>query len=131
MALTRKQKAIKNKWLKALRSGNYSQTRGVLFRAEQETRSDGEQLPAGYCCLGVLQHVIEGGVSCTISHDGSKSPRYMPPFEWYEKYGLKELMLKKISLDGDPTCLDGVLSRMNDVGSSFCEIADTIEEELV
>lgn len=35
-------KRIKTKWVKALRSGKYAQTRGELRNAE------------GYCCLGVL-----------------------------------------------------------------------------
>lgn len=39
--------AIKKKWLKALRSGKYKQTRGALRR-----KSTG-----GMCCIGVLGHV--------------------------------------------------------------------------
>jgi hypothetical protein len=42
-------KIVKKKWVEALRSGEYAQTRGALFRAEP---AGGH--PAGYCCLGVL-----------------------------------------------------------------------------
>lgn len=41
---------VKKKWLKALRSGKYKQTKGTLC--------DGK----GYCCLGVLEQVTEGRI---------------------------------------------------------------------
>lgn len=48
---------IKEKWLAALRSGEYKQTRGALFRPR---RLDDVKpiFPAGYCCLGVLCDVM-------------------------------------------------------------------------
>lgn len=38
---------LKAKWIKALRSGEFKQTRGVLRRSSAGSR--------GYCCLGVLK----------------------------------------------------------------------------
>ncbi len=41
---------LKAKWIAALRSGEYEQTTGQLHSG------------IGYCCLGVLHHVITGSV---------------------------------------------------------------------
>jgi hypothetical protein len=41
--------AVIEKWVAALESGEYKQTRGALYRSADH---DGD--PAGYCCLGVL-----------------------------------------------------------------------------
>lgn len=127
MALTRKQKAIKNKWLKALRSGKYSQTQRILFRPE----ADGD-IPAGYCCLGVLQHVVDGGVSCYDLPDGGKESKSMPQIEWYEKYGIRTIMMRKEITVGESTAsLEGTLGTLNDRGATFKELADIIEEHMV
>ena len=45
-------KEIKEKWLEALRSGEYSQTRGHLRNTLPE--DEDQPYPIGYCCLGVL-----------------------------------------------------------------------------
>lgn len=45
---------IKERWLKALRSGKYKQARGVL----RKKRKDGSG-EFGYCCLGVLCDTIK------------------------------------------------------------------------
>lgn len=44
--------AIKKRWLKALRSGEYKQTTEVL------RSTDAAGVPIGYCCLGVLADVV-------------------------------------------------------------------------
>ena len=46
-------KAIKTRWVKALRSGKYKQTTGQL----RECDDDGK--PVGYCCLGVLCDITQ------------------------------------------------------------------------
>lgn len=43
----------KTKWLKALRSGEYAQGRGVLCAANDDREHD-------FCCLGVLINEVEG-----------------------------------------------------------------------
>lgn len=52
-------KGIATRWVKALRSGKYPQTHGLLQRKKTEPE-DCESIaaPAGYCCLGVLQHCV-------------------------------------------------------------------------
>ena len=45
--------AIKKKWLKALRSGEYVQTRGILCRIDHK----GDH---AFCCLGVLINETKG-----------------------------------------------------------------------
>jgi hypothetical protein len=44
-------KELKNKWLTALRSGEYKQAQGTLY----------DPLNDSYCCLGVLACVSNGG----------------------------------------------------------------------
>lgn len=46
-------KAFKTKWVKALRSGKYLQTKGNLFDADA---NDGQ---GGYCCLGVACEITK------------------------------------------------------------------------
>lgn len=41
--------AVKDRWLKALRSGEFPQSRNSLHRVEASA-----DIPAGFCCLGVL-----------------------------------------------------------------------------
>lgn len=43
-------KSLKNKWIKALTSGEYGQTRGTLSDCK-----------GNFCCLGVLEHVVMKG----------------------------------------------------------------------
>lgn len=43
----------KKKWLDALRSGEYKQTRGMLRRCEEDTGQ------IGFCCLGVLCDLVQ------------------------------------------------------------------------
>lgn len=119
-------KTLKEKWVKALRSGRYKQTTNVLCRL------DGNGHVAGYCCLGVL---------CEVA---SKIPNY----------GVKRVRTKKaaggrasftykkdscaVSLPGNFTSRIRLedqhlseLMRMNDKqGKSFNEIADHIEKNL-
>jgi hypothetical protein len=58
------------KWLKALRSGEYKQASGTLY----DTKT------AGFCCLGVLQHVSSGG-KCEVDSDGDFE--CVPSRGWY------------------------------------------------
>jgi hypothetical protein len=43
-------KKLKAEWIKALRSGEYKQTKEVLCNNE-----------GGFCCLGVLEHIVLDG----------------------------------------------------------------------
>lgn len=110
---------VKAKWLAALRSGEYKQTRDVL-------RDDD-----GFCCLGVLcdLHAQEtgmqwgeaGGVNLIYPYGDSRETLPAVVAEWADLY------------DGDPA-IPGrdfkTLGGLNDAGYSFTELADIIEKEL-
>lgn len=102
----------KKKWLKALRSGEYTQGVGYL-RTTDDT----------YCCLGVLCDLTDG----EWAEDNDEAYIFQ-----LEDYGELMLDLDPIYLDlfglDDETQAD--LVDMNDSGSTFEEIADYIEEYL-
>ena len=120
---------VKEKWLAALRSGEYTQTSTSLRRIVKVLY--GEQLPedqqyVGHCCLGVL---------CDISglsewHEPSVVGEYnylgtygMPPDDVVEWAGMDpRWALTQHAL--------GHLASMNDDGKTFEEIAQWIEENL-
>ena len=98
-------KKLKAKWVKALRSGDYKQCHGFLYEG------------GGYCCLGVLQHVITGK---------------QPPARW-ESNGVP---VEMHFLRQDERRLEIQLANMNDGkfqfqrSHSFAEIADWIEKNI-
>jgi hypothetical protein len=108
---------IKQKWVSALRSGEYQQTQRYLHKED------------GFCCLGVLcdLYIKENNVEWELL---DVSTHY--EFQSYEK----ELPLSVIDWagveDANPYII-GVgtsLASLNDTGSTFNEIADVIEEHL-
>jgi hypothetical protein len=116
-------KAVKKKWVEALRSGKYQQTSARLAS------------PTGYCCLGVLCEVaIESGLDINVEENHG-----------YKRYdNLSVTLPTSVSdwafLKSDPApgdakvrtkvgCEDW-LSTLNDRGVSFNEIADLIEASL-
>lgn len=121
----------KEKWVDALRSGEYKQGRGQL------RNDDGT-----YCCLGVLadltrrEEAVGGTWSAAhnvsgyayMGRDGRVTRGVLPP-EVRDAVGLKASNPEV----GDPDSVDrlyGTLSDHNDTGSTFPEIADLIEEYL-
>lgn len=104
-------KEYKEKWVAALRSGQYQQGRGVL-------RING---PTGqYCCLGVLCDVMEkegNGRWFTgdiFAFGGDAMSGYLPV-----------QLLRLVQLDEH---LETRLAVLNDKGQSFEDIAQYIEE---
>ncbi len=105
---------LKQKWLVALRSGEYEQGRGQLCFGGK------------FCCLGVLAEVAEGftkqggpvtGDSYRYHRGGFPAVGILPD-EFLEVAGIRGRHA-------------GLLMDMNDSeGRSFMEIADYIEEEL-
>ena len=110
------------KWDAALRSGKYEQ--GVL---SLETK-DGK-----YCCLGVLQHCLAGGVERYLG-GGPRRALTLPTLEWLRIHGiffrshLKEFTelsrAPSLLIDGAWRGADGA----NDHGVSFVAIADAIKK---
>jgi hypothetical protein len=99
-------KAFKNKWLKALRSGDFQQANGYLY----------DKYTDSYCCLGVAAKL------CGVSHFGGSC--FIIP-----KSGLRGIDKVPSLLVGDSGIPDD-LARMNDKGHDFEEIADYIETNL-
>lgn len=98
-------KEIKEQWLKALRSGEYKQTTHTL-RDED-----------GYCCLGVLCDIMAPGewIANTMRHCSD-----ILPLSIAQEAGLSK----------DPMIGGICISKLNDNGMGFLEIADIIEREL-
>ena len=116
---------IKDKWVSALRSGEYKQGIGKLANK----KTDGEIL---YCCLGVLCEILlwhpELGVIVTTS------PNDQLVYNM-NRYSLEESIYIPCGLeDGNPSILDRkgdrtTLAVLNDSRVSFKEIADLIETQ--
>jgi hypothetical protein len=111
--------AIKTDWIKALRSGEYKQTKEAL-------RKEG-----GYCCLGVLCDVIIKSKRCDETArwegpyftTGTDSDGDLCQADGELPYDLARSL--KIS-----SGIESHLIAMNDdQGKNFQEIADYIEEE--
>ena len=102
--------ALKRKWLKALRGGEYRQGTDALRRENE------------YCCLGVLCDI--NGVRWIRPEPGLSSWRVVRA--WYT--GLPSpAMMRKYGLSKDVAT---ELAGRNDDGFTFAEIADWIEANL-
>lgn len=99
---------IKAKWIAALRSGKYSQTKCTL------------RDPAGFCCLGVLCDLMQPTGWHKNIHQN----------EW-SHLGNYSNLEPEIREDADLSIVATEwLTHMNDAGKTFAEIADYIEEKL-
>lgn len=112
---------IKQKWVTALRSGNYKQTKTMLHAA------------SGYCCLGVLCDIIDP--SKWVEKDGDT-------MAWYSYEGWVGLLPQSIQ-EAANIPSNGVLKEevsfngkthynlvsLNDAGMDFLGIADVIEKQ--
>lgn len=112
---------VKEKWLAALRSGEFKQGKERLKNGDT------------YCCLGVLTELYRrehGGVwtdedDFATSTSGRGQSKALPPLSvqwWAELDDTNPIVLT-------PTGPEPVAS-LNDQGSTFSEIADLIEESL-
>lgn len=106
-------KAFAEKWVKALRSGEYKQGHHVLFRNDFQS--------CEYCCIGIAgivagvkeSRMLNKNLFGTQSHNDVQSFKIPKELRTIENAGRYQLPL--------------LISRMNDNGSSFIEIADWIE----
>ena len=120
-------KEYKDKWLKALRSGQYTQARERL-KCEQ-----------GFCCLGVLMNTYDSNgwdeANGDMYHKSNKFGYHDDIVEGEYLYGVAsedaELTLDTLSTFGISHDQQCHLIKMNDHRlSNFNEIADWIEEKL-
>lgn len=116
---------VKEKWLTALRSGDYKQGRGRL-KATKDGRTT-------YCCLGVLCEVaITEGVPLTVTTDSFYEDLTLTSFDDSSAY-LPEAVVQWADVSTNGLFGDeggGNLTYMNDTGKTFEEIADVIEAKL-
>jgi hypothetical protein len=107
---------IKQKWVSALRSGEYQQTKGRL-RKEDE-----------FCCLGVLcdLYIKENNVEWQHNEvDGY--------FYGKHSYALPLSVMEWVGVEEVNPYVNGrglTLAELNDTGCTFEKIADVIEEHL-
>lgn len=106
---------VKAKWLEALRSGRYTQGKGALC-----CRVNGVQQ---YCCLGVLCEVLQVPA---ISSVGSNFTSYSDADGLLPDIAVRLAELNEF----DPVVAGKGLAALNDLGKTFTEIADLIEEYL-
>ena len=129
-------------WVKALRSGEFDQTQGRLFRPYAD--SDEERCyPAGHCCLGVGSELYRRAhpERCEWDEDGEFRHTDGNGYDTYSSYegtlarevrvwlGLRDrdgAFDADFEVDGNtPT----TLASANDAGANFHDIAEFIESE--
>lgn len=111
---------VKEKWLHALRSGNYKQGVGRL-------RTDDE-----FCCLGVLCDLYPEGYwreGKDEEVDGVMYTYRLSKDPIYERIGFPQSAITHLWAEIPSDFVDN-LAGMNDNGKSFEEIADVIEKEV-
>jgi len=113
---------IKDKWVKALRSGEYTQGRGTLRKNDK------------FCCLGVLCDLY-------MKEDTNSSWRTKFKDDVEETFNfisgkesksdtLPNEVVEWCDLDHtNPDTKKGAIAKLNDDGISFEELADIIENE--
>jgi hypothetical protein len=115
---------IKERWIKALRSGKYEQDQGFL------------RTPDGYCCLGVLSDLYAKDndlkwlrANWVYRLEGSDNDTWLTShIVAWAKLNSKILVEKATGYEIIVDQYD--LAKMNDDDVSFSEIADVIEEFL-
>lgn len=122
------------KWVEALRSGEYPQTEGKLTRwGAGLSPALNRTYPVGHCCLGVAcELAVKDGVEINVMHDErgyvhyDGEDNYLPPsvVEWLGF--TKSASSQGVYKEDDNRVLS--LAKLNDEGSTFNEIADVIEE---
>lgn len=119
-------KRIKNLWVKALRSGKYLQTKGILHK-----KSRGYDK---FCCLGVLTNLY-------VEETGDDSAWYYPDTDGDTRDCLHDNVVKWAGLEDrygsysrtfklpEILKMSGSLDTDNDRGCKFNTIADRIEKK--
>jgi hypothetical protein len=121
MLKNRMPQALKEQWLNALRSGNYIQGTAWLFNPKDTS----------YCCLGVLEHAIDGEVEM-ISESCSFA---LPSQVWAEKHGIEFNGKSQEDFLVWPLLyyqrkLTSAFTLNDEFGLTFNEIADLIEDQI-
>jgi hypothetical protein len=124
--------ALKDRWVKALRSGKYQQGKSKLRKLATTSIGDTtEPQQEQFCCLGVLCDLVEPKL-WEKRHDewanGSDEDGCgMPREELQRKLGLN----KPVTRSDETTTIADKLAEMNDEGKSFKQIANWIEKRKI
>lgn len=114
------------KLAKALRSGEYEQTRGALRTTK------------GYCCLGVACELYrqETGVGEWIENTRNGCYEFVLPDSPRELYYLPDDVRAWLGFESNKGGVDARnirevlnLAALNDIGETFAQIADKVESE--
>lgn len=134
-------KEIAQLWVDALRSGKYEQTKGRLHRtiASDYGLNDSENVPAGYCCLGVLCEVaVEKQVVKVVDTSSTGSVSYGlgtdRSMTWLPKAveDWSSLRDTTVSVEINGRTERRGLAELNDSGEfTFLQIADAIEDNFI
>lgn len=111
---------LQKKWLKALESGEYSQTKGVLCKKNAEN-------DYSFCCLGLLLDQVLGHQECSEEVDFNDNSVKITVMDYKDngKYFITTDIENKIGM------IHGVaddLAQLNDDGKKFKTIAKEIRK---
>lgn len=98
---------IRDKWVEALRSGEYKQGQNALRTNDNK-----------FCCLGVLCDVVDA--NCWTTRGGVY-------YYGLQRYTLPRQLMETLQLSIPQ---EAMIIELNDTGHTFEEIADYIEERL-
>lgn len=108
-------KALKTKWVKALRSGKYKQGKYELYIPREG------KAPPRFCCLGVLEHCAMNGKVESLDNGEHVEFKALPSAAFYKKFGITKVHSGMFN--------ERAATRMNDTYEyTFDQIADEIEK---
>lgn len=111
---------IKQRWVAALRSGEYAQGKSVLRNQDNQ-----------YCCLGVLTDLYAKEFNISWKYDDDNNSYALTNEAFGSSTYLIPSVIQWAELSSfNPIVQDFTLSYMNDSGKTFEEIADAIEKYL-
>jgi hypothetical protein len=136
--------AMFNYWIEDLTSGKFKQAQNALCGSvrdeDGDTVWDGDEQSLGYCCLGVLEMVVQG--ECDKNPDGEF--RGTPTPEFVQANGIKFYSWVtddyvnhdsthvtnpgfRVMFSNDPEWVWTTAAELNDNGYSFAQIAEVLK----
>lgn len=115
---------VKAKWVAALRSGKYTQTKHKLHSGEYKERTI--DVNPGHCCLGVLCEISKQETGFGIEENRNQAHSETIGETIRTWAGLNVKQGATVLIDGEHR----FLSYHNDHGKTFLQIADAIESQL-
>lgn len=118
---------LRDRWVKALRSGKYKQAIGRLKGPQKKSQHTANRQVDGYCCLGVLLDIDhpEGWYDDSFgraAHALASKSGHSTKGQYINPSTALRL--------GLPAGLQKTLGKLNDSGKSFKEIATYIEDTI-